>query len=75
VILGGLGNDIIDGGPGENVVIQSLGADTTTAAAVAGKEWLDAHADTIGGETVLEVGGEQRTLPEADLADLTAGAV
>jgi Ca2+-binding RTX toxin-like protein len=75
VILGGLGNDIIDGGPGENVVIQSLGADTTTAAAVTGEEWLDSHAETIGGETVLDVGGEQRTLPEADLADLAAGAV
>ncbi len=75
VLLGGLGNDVIDGGPGDNVVIQSLGADTTSAAAVTGEEWLETHADTVGGETVLEVGGEQRTLPEADLADLTAGAV
>ena len=75
VILGGPGNDVIDGGPGENVVIQSLGADTTSAATVTGEQWLDAHADTVGGATVLEVGGEQRTLPEADLADLTAGAV
>jgi Ca2+-binding RTX toxin-like protein len=75
VILGGPGNDVIDGGLGENVVIQSLGADTTAAAAVTGEEWLETHADTVGGETVLEVGGEERTLPEADLADLAAGAV
>jgi Ca2+-binding RTX toxin-like protein len=75
VILGGPGNDVIDGGLGENVVIQSLGADTTSAATVAGDEWLDTHADTVGGKTVLEVGGEQRALPEADLADLAAGAV
>ena len=75
VLLGGPGNDVIDGGPGDNVVIQSLGADTTSAAAVAGEQWLATHAGTVGGETVLEVGGEERTLPEADLADLAAGAV
>jgi Ca2+-binding RTX toxin-like protein len=73
VLLGGPGNDAIDGGPGDNVVIQSLGADRVASAAVAGKAWLAAHARTVDGKTVLEAGGKERTLPRADLAQLTQG--
>jgi Ca2+-binding RTX toxin-like protein len=74
VLIGGPGNDIIDGGPGSNIVIQSLGADTVSAAATVGTEWLEAHASTVDGKTVLEVAGEKHTLPQADLSELAPGA-
>jgi Ca2+-binding RTX toxin-like protein len=71
VLLGGSGNDTIDGGPGSNVVIDSFRANTVTAAAFAGKDWLTAHVRTVDGKTALLVGGEVRTLPAADLVSLT----
>jgi Ca2+-binding RTX toxin-like protein len=74
VLLGGGGTDTIDGGPGDDIEIQSLGADTVTSAAAAGDEWLTTNARTVDGKTVLEVGGKQRTLPRADLAELARGA-
>ncbi len=67
-LLGGA--DVLDGGPGDDVVVQSLGADTVTAAQTVGREWLGAHAHTAGGETVLELGGRPRTLPQAELSQL-----
>ena len=33
-----------------------------------GQEWLNSHASIRGGKTVLEVNGEERTLPRADLS-------
>jgi Ca2+-binding RTX toxin-like protein len=74
VLLGGGGTDTIDGGPGDDIEIQSLGADTVTSAAAAGDEWLTANARTVEGKTVLDVGGKQRTLPRADLAEIAHGA-
>ena len=74
VLIGGPGNDVIDGGPGSNIVIQSLVADTVSDATTVGADWLDSHADTVDGKTVLDVGGEQYTLPQADVSDLVAGA-
>jgi Ca2+-binding RTX toxin-like protein len=67
VLIGGPGNDTIDGGSGDNVVID-IAAATVTSATVAGQKWLDAHARVTDGRTVLEVDGEQRSLPRADLA-------
>jgi Ca2+-binding RTX toxin-like protein len=72
VLLGGGGNDTLDGGPGDNVVVQSLGADAVAAGDLAGREWLDDHADTVDGETVLDVGDEELTLPNAELDRLEA---
>jgi Ca2+-binding RTX toxin-like protein len=71
VLLGGLGIDVIDGGDGDDIEIQSLGTDNVTSATAAGKDWLATHARTVNGKTVLEVGGRQRTLPRADLPELT----
>jgi Ca2+-binding RTX toxin-like protein len=68
VLLGGPGTDTIDGGPDDNVVIQSLGADAVDSAATVGRRWVRAHTRTVHGKTVLDVGGEARTLPRADLA-------
>ena len=73
MLIGGPGIDILDGGPGDNIVIQSVGADTVTSAAAAGNDWLTTHARTVRGETVLDVGGEKRTLPRADLVELARG--
>jgi hypothetical protein len=73
VLLGGPGTDVIDGGPGSNVVIQDLVAEPVTSATIVGKEWLSSHARTVGGKTVLNVGGKDRTLPRADLDQLAGG--
>src|SRR5215207_9347897 len=79
VILGGAGNDTllgdagdddtIDGGDGGNVVIQLVG-DRVSSATPVGTAWLERHARTVRGKTVLDVGGEKRTLPRADLSRL-----
>jgi Ca2+-binding RTX toxin-like protein len=74
VLLGGGGLDTIDGGPGSNVVIQGLVADQVSSATTAGKEWLETHGRTVGGKTVLELGGKERTLPRADLPQLVKQA-
>ena len=75
VLIGGPGNDTLDGGSGDNVVLQSLGADRVTSATTAGQAWLTSHARTANGKTVLRVGGKQRALPRANLAELTRGAI
>jgi Ca2+-binding RTX toxin-like protein len=74
VLIGGPGTDTIDGGPGSNIEIQSLGADSVSAAATIGTEWLDGHARTVDGKTVLDVGGKKHALPRADLQKLVRAA-
>jgi Ca2+-binding RTX toxin-like protein len=74
VLIGGPGNDTIDGGPGSNIVLDTFGANRVTAAAFAGKDWLKAHVRTVNGKTALIVGGKLRTLPHADLSQLTVDA-
>jgi Ca2+-binding RTX toxin-like protein len=73
VLIGGPGADTLDGGPGDNVVLDSLAANAVTSATVATKGWLQAHARTVRGKTVLTTGGEARALPRATLAQLTRG--
>jgi Ca2+-binding RTX toxin-like protein len=70
VLIGGPGNDTIDGGPGDNVIIDPFGVNAMTSATVRGADWLAAHARTVGGTTVLTVGGERVMLPQIDLAEL-----
>jgi Ca2+-binding RTX toxin-like protein len=70
VLLGGSGSDTIDGGPGDNVVLQGFAADTVTSATLVGKDWLTTHARTADGNTVLDLGGKERTLPRANLDQL-----
>jgi Ca2+-binding RTX toxin-like protein len=70
VLIGGPGSDTLDGGPGDNVVLDSLGANRVTSATAAGKGWLTSHARTVDGGTVLDVGGDEHTLPGTDLAGL-----
>ena len=57
-------------GDGDDIEINGLGADSVTSATAVGKDWLAAHARTVDGKTVLDVGGKERTLPRADLAQL-----
>jgi Ca2+-binding RTX toxin-like protein len=71
VLIGGPGTDTLDGGPGSNVVIDSFAANSVKSAKAGGKKWLAAHARTVNGRAVLDVGGKQRTLPRARLAQLT----
>jgi Ca2+-binding RTX toxin-like protein len=73
VLLGGPGNDMLDGGDGDDIEIDGLGADSVTSATAAGKDWLTTHARTVNGKTVLDVGGNDRTLPRVDLDHLTRG--
>ncbi|MET0818595.1 MAG: calcium-binding protein, partial [Solirubrobacteraceae bacterium] len=70
VLIGGPGNDALDGGGGGDVVIQLVGSAAVTSASAADREWLAKHARIDDGHTVLDVGGEKRTLPEADLSRL-----
>jgi Ca2+-binding RTX toxin-like protein len=70
VLIGGPGIDTLDGGGDDDVIIQLVGDDTVTSATVADKQWLKKHARTVGGKTVLDVGGKQRILPRADLSTL-----
>jgi Ca2+-binding RTX toxin-like protein len=75
VLIGGPGIDILDGGEGDDIEIQLVGGeDKVTSATTAGKEWLKSHARIVGGKTVLEVGGKERTLPRADLSRLVQDA-
>jgi Ca2+-binding RTX toxin-like protein len=74
VLIGGPGNDTLDGGDGDDIEIQSVGRDTVTSATVAGTAWLASHARIIDGKTVLEVRGEKRTLPRAELSQLVRSA-
>jgi Ca2+-binding RTX toxin-like protein len=74
VLLGGPGIDILDGAPGDDVVIQSLAAETVTSATAVGAKWLESHARTVNGRTVLKVGGKERKLPRADLVKLARAA-
>src|SRR4051794_28341055 len=53
VLIGGPGNNILDGGPGNNVLINSFAAT---------QSWLGAHARSVGGRAVLELGGKEHTL-------------
>jgi Ca2+-binding RTX toxin-like protein len=71
VLIGGPGLDILDGADGDDIEIQLVGSgDTVTSASRAGKDWLKSHVRIVGGKTVLEVGGKERTLPRADLSQL-----
>jgi Ca2+-binding RTX toxin-like protein len=70
VLIGGPGTDTLDGQDGDNVVIQSLGGNDVKNADTVSKESLNAR--TVDGKTVLDVGGEQRTLPRARLRQLSA---
>ena len=70
VLIGGPGIDTLDGGGDDDVVIQLVGDGTVTSATVADKQWLKKHARVVGGKTVLDVGGKERTLPKADLSKL-----
>jgi Ca2+-binding RTX toxin-like protein len=74
VLIGGDGNDVLDGGDGDDIVIQLVGGDAMTSAAVADSKWLAKHAHLVDGKTVLEVGGKERPLPQADLSQLVRSA-
>ncbi len=73
VLIGGPGIDILDGGEGDDVEIPIVGGDTVRSATAVGKNWLAAHARTVRGKTVLEVGGEERMLPRVDLSEPVRG--
>jgi Ca2+-binding RTX toxin-like protein len=73
VLIGGPGNDTIDGDGGDDIVIDS-GANTVTSENVAGTQWLATHIRIVNGRTVITVGGKQRTLPRADLSPLVRDA-
>ena len=74
VLIGGPGTDTLDGAPGDDVVIQSISGEAVTSATAVGTRWLKAHARTVGGTTVLKVGGKKQMLPRADLARIARAA-
>ena len=72
VLLGNGGNDILDGGPGDNVILQ--GANPAASPNTEKQNWLAAHVHVANGQTVLDVGGKERTLPGVSLARLMQDA-
>ena len=75
VLIGGPGIDILDGGEGDDIEIQLVGSeDKVTSATTASEDWLKSHARIVGGKTVLDIGGKERTLPRADLSRLVGEA-
>jgi Ca2+-binding RTX toxin-like protein len=78
VLLGGLGNDTIVGGDGDDIEIQGFvaGANTEDRLDLSGRafsfEWLMAHASDVGGDVVLDLGGQQITLRDLSVAQLHA---
>jgi Ca2+-binding RTX toxin-like protein len=74
ILIGGPGNDTIDGGTGNNIIIDDASTNTLTSAGTVGADWLRAHGRVVDGKTVLDVGGQERTLPHADLPQLIADA-
>ncbi len=69
VLLGGPGADILDGGPGDDVEIDAAAA-ARLAAGTTGQDWLAAHASSVDGKTVLDLGTRTVTLPQAQLSQL-----
>lgn len=69
VLLGGPGADVLDGGSGDDILIQGADAARLTPNA-ADQEWLNTHASTVDGKTVLELGSRTVTLPQAQLSQL-----
>jgi Ca2+-binding RTX toxin-like protein len=69
VLLGGPGTDVLDGGAGDNILIESFGA---VAKAPGGdpQAWVNEHASTVDGKTVLNLGDHTVTLPQAQLDQL-----
>jgi Ca2+-binding RTX toxin-like protein len=74
ILIGGPGNDSIDGGTGNNIVIDDSVSSTPTSANTVGADWLRAHGRIVDGKAVLDLGGKERTLPRAGLAQLIAEA-
>jgi Ca2+-binding RTX toxin-like protein len=73
VLIGGAGDDVLDGGGGDDIIIQAptpAGADVKASATVAGTDWVATHTQTVDGKTVLDVDGNEVTLPHADLDEL-----
>lgn len=74
--LGGGGNDIIDGGDGDDIEIQGFvaGANTDDRIDLSGRgynfEWLMAHATEAGGDVILDLGEQQITLRGVSLSAL-----
>ena len=83
VLLGGAGDDVLIGGPGIDVLDGGTATTSRSRASAPtpsrlrprpADDWLAAHARTVDGKTLLDVGGEKRALPRADLAELARGA-
>jgi DNA-binding cell septation regulator SpoVG len=72
VILGGLGQDVIDGGDGDDIEIQLVASDDdkVTSVTAADKAWMVNHLRIVDGKTVIDVGSKQRTLRQTDLSQL-----
>ena len=64
MLIGGLGTDTLDDGPGDDTLIDG---EIVTDGLAAGQDWLDAHAHEVGNKTELDVNDKSYTVPAADL--------
>ena len=58
---------------GDNVVFDIGGSTIVTKATRVRSSWLTSHARIANGKTVLDVNGDERTLPRASLSRLARG--
>ena len=77
MLLGGGGVDVIDGGDGDDIEIQSLNAtsqrassDRVISARTADAEWVADHVRIENGSTVIELDGKAHELSTTDLSHL-----
>lgn len=68
VLIGGPGTDVLDGGAGDDILI---GGEVVNDGLAASKKWLAVNARTVGGDTVIDLGGRRRlTVPGVTLESL-----
>ena len=65
MLLGGAGTDTLDGGAGDNVL---LDGEQLAAGVAEDQEWLDEHTEVVNGDTVLHTDERSYAIPEADLS-------
>jgi hypothetical protein len=61
---------VLDGGPGDNVVLDSFAANSVKSASAAGSKWVKAHVRTVNGKAALLLDGKQIKLPRISPAQL-----
>ena len=66
------GTDTLDGGAGDNVLIDG---EKLAAGVAEDQQWLEDHTEVVNGDTVLDTGEKVYAIPDADITRLTPTAL